>query len=218
MKVLVVGASRGSGNQAVRELAAAGHDVTAFARTASAADYGPATVRRVDGDVMSPADIEKAAIGQDAVVVTLGISDNPLKVQLLRRAGTALRVRSDGTREVVGAMQRQGVARLVVQSTYGLGDTFGNLPLSLKAFFRFVIRRQAEDSVRQEDVVRSSGLDWTLIRPVVLHDGDEAEPPIVSASDEFEGLKVSRRQVARAVSDTLGDDATVGATLTVSAR
>ncbi|NYJ02278.1 uncharacterized protein YbjT (DUF2867 family) [Nocardioides thalensis] len=218
MKVLVVGASRGSGNQVVRELAAAGHDVTAFARTASAADYGDAAVRRVDGDVMSPADVEKAVIGQDAVVVTLGISDNPLKVQWLHRASTPLRVRSDGTREVVGAMQRQGVTRLVVESMYGLGDTYRNLPISLKVFLSFVIKRQVEDSERQEDVVRGSGLDWTLIRPVVLHDGEETEAARVSANDEFDGLKVSRRQVARAIAETLGRSDAAHATLTVSGR
>lgn len=216
MKVLVVGASRGSGNQVVRGLAAAGHDVTAFARSASEADYGDAVVRRVDGDVMSPAEIEKAVIGQDAVVVTLGISDNPLKVQWLRRASTPLRVRSAGTSEVAAAMRRQGVTRLVVQSTYGVGDTYANLPLSLKAFFKLVIKPQAEDTERQEQIVRDSGLDWTLVRPVVLHDDDVAEPPHVSAHDEFRGLKVSRGQVAMAIADALGRPDTVGATLTVS--
>lgn len=217
MKVLVVGASRGSGNQVVRELAAGGHDVTAFARSASTADYGDAAVRRVDGDVMSPAEVEKAVIGQDAVVVTLGISDNPLKVQWLRRASTPLRVRSEGTREVVAAMQRQGVARLVVQTTYGVGDTYRNLPLTLKAFFRLVIKPQVEDTVRQEAIVRDSGLEWTLIRPVVLHDGDETEAARVSADDEFDGLKVARRQVARVIAETLGRSDRDHATLTVSA-
>lgn len=218
MKVLVVGASRGSGNQVVRALAAEGHDVTAFARSASTAEYGDAAVRRVDGDVMSSADIEKAVIGQDAVVVTLGISDNPLKVQWLRRASTALRVRSAGTQEVVAAMHRQGVRRLAVQSTYGVGDTYANLPLSLKAFFKLVIKPQAEDTERQERIVRGSGLDWTLVRPVVLHDGDDVEPPHVSTTDAFTGLKVSRAQVAVAIGAALGSAETVRQTLTVSGR
>ena len=123
MNVLVVGASRGSGAAAVRALAQAGHLVTAYARSAPVETDSDA-VRYVAGDVLDDDALAKAMVGQDAVVVALGISDNPLKVLLLRRASTPLDVRSRGTAKVIDAMRAAGVRRLIVQSTYGIGETY----------------------------------------------------------------------------------------------
>jgi len=225
MDVLVVGATRGSGLAVTRRLAAEGHTVTAFGRTASTAFAapvpGPGVVRPVDGDALDPDAVAKAVAGHDAVVVTLGISDNPLAVQWLRRAGTALDVRSRGTAVVIGAMRETGVRRLVVQTTYGLGDSWRHLDLTWKLVFRFVIGRQFADSGRQEEAVRASGLDWTIVRPVSLTDADPdggpEAPARVTTDDTRRGLKVSRAQLARAHADALADPATVGATLSVSA-
>ncbi|WP_435741726.1 NAD(P)-dependent oxidoreductase [Nocardioides sp. SYSU DS0663] len=222
MRVLVIGASRGSGRETVRALRQAGHEVTALARTAAAVEEpvpagGRGSVRRVAADVRDAASLEEAVAGQDAVVVTLGISDNALAVRLRRRAGTPLDIRSAGTRAVVAAMQRQGVRRLLVQTTYGIGDSHARLTPSLKLFFRLVLAPQVADSAVQEDVVRRSGLDWTLVRPVVLTDDAATGPAHVSDEDDVAGWKVSRGQVAGALVGALEDTATVGRTLSVSA-
>ncbi|NHC47576.1 NAD(P)-dependent oxidoreductase [Motilibacter aurantiacus] len=217
MKVLVVGASRGSGAAAVQQLAEAGHLVTAFARSA-APGRSSDDVRQVSGDVMDPEALDKAMVGQDAVIVALGISDNPVKVRLLRRAGTPLDVRSRGTAAVVDAMHRAGMRRLVVQSTYGIGDTYSTLPLAAKAFFTLVIRPQVTDHERQEQVVRSSGLDWTLVRPVFLVDGDDsAAPAQVGPGDQASSLRVTRTQLARVLRDAVERPEWHGRTLSVSA-
>lgn len=215
MKVLVVGASRGSGAAAVQELAKGGHLVTAFARSA-APEPNSEDVRQVAGDVMDPDSIGKAMAGQDAVVVALGISDNPITVRLLRRASTPLDVRSRGTAKVVDAMRAAGVRRLVVQSTYGIGETYASLPLSLKAFFSLVIRPQVRDHVRQEELVRRSGLDWTLVRPVVLHDDATNAPAKVDLADRVASMKVSRTQLARVLAEAVGRVDWHGQTLSVS--
>ncbi len=220
MDVLVVGATRGSGLAVTRRLVDEGHRVTAFGRTASAVFgapvAGPGTVRPVDGDVLDPDAVAKAVVGQDAVVVTLGISDNPLAVQWLRRASTALDVRSAGTAAVLEAMRAAGVRRLVVQTTYGLGDSWRHLDLTWKLTFRFVIGRQLADSARQEELVRASGTDWTLVRPVSLTDEQPDGPAQVSTDDAVRGMTVSRTQVARAIVDALAAPRTTGATLSVS--
>ena len=154
-------------------------------------------VRPVAGDVMDPDAVGKVMVDQDAVVVALGISDNPIAVRLLRRAATPLDVRSQGTANVVEAMRASGVRRLIVQSTYGIGETYARLPLSLKAFFTLVIRPQVADHVRQEELVRASGLDWTLVRPVVLHDDPTDAPATVDLGDRVDSMKVSRTQLAQ---------------------
>ena len=154
MKVLVVGGSRGTGAAVVAELAERGHLVTAYARSAGGDGHGSEEVRYVAGDVLDREELGKAMIGQDAVAVTLGIPDNPFRVRLTRRASSPLDIRSRGTREVIDAMREHGVRRLVVQSTYGIGETYAQLPLGLKLFFTLAIRPQVKDHERQERLVR----------------------------------------------------------------
>lgn len=215
MNITVIGASRGSGAAVCTTLASRGHQVTAFSRTASSAGLGDDIVA-IDGDVMDRDALAKATAGADAVVVTLGISDNPLGVRLLRRARTPLDVRSEGTRRVIDAMRATGVRRLVAQSTYGLGETRANISWQLKAFFALVIAPQIRDTEVQEQIVRASDLDWTLIRPVQLTDDTSATPPTVDAEDRIVGMTVSRRQVATAHADALTDSGTIGQALSVS--
>lgn len=215
MKVLVVGASRGSGAAAVPELIKAGHLVTAFARSA-VPSLGNDGVRQVAGDVMDADALGKAMVGQDAVIIALGVSDNPIKVRLLRRASTQLDVRSRGTAHVLAAMRAAGVRRLIVQSAYGIGEPYATLPLQLKLFFTLVIKPQVKDHERQEDLVRSSGLDWTLVRPVVLHDDPAELPATVDLDDHITSTKVSRGQLAQVLAETVRRDDWRQRTLSVS--
>jgi nucleoside-diphosphate-sugar epimerase len=213
MKVLVVGSSRGVGAEVVTALADRGHLVTSFARSATGGDE---RVRTLAGDVLDADAVAKAVVGQDAVVVTLGISDNPFKVRLTHRASTPLDVRSAGTANVLAAMKEQGVRRLAMLSTYGIGDTYARLPLGLKAFFSLAIRPQVRDHERQESAVRASGLDWTIVRPVVLNDEPTDTPARVGLDDRVPAMRVSRRQVARVIADGLDRDEWIGRVLSVS--
>ncbi|MDP5184693.1 SDR family oxidoreductase [Blastococcus sp. BMG 814] len=222
MRVLVVGATGGSGRAAVDALVDGGHGVTAFARRASTAFGGRAStplagragLRPVDGDATVAADVERAVRDQDAVVVTLGISENTLKVRLLGSSGTPMDVRSRGTALVVAAMREQGVRRLVVQSSYGVGPTRDLLPLSSRVVFALMIRQQIQDTERQERVVRGSGLDWTVVQPVYLTDGEE--PAACSTAGEVQGMKVSRRAVGAVLAELATGSADPGATVAVS--
>ena len=69
MKVLVIGSTGGSGRAAVDELLARGHEVTAFARQPGSVATTSATLRIAQGDVLVLGDVERAVVGQDAVVV-----------------------------------------------------------------------------------------------------------------------------------------------------
>ena len=158
----------------------------------------------------------KAVAGQDAVVVTLGIPDNPFRVRLTRRASSPLDVRSAGTAIVARAMAETGTRRLLVQSTYGIGETYRELPLALKAFVTFAIRPQVTDHEVQEATVRASDLDWTIVRPVVMHDELRPAPASVRLDDKVDAMRVSRQQVARVEADALDRDEWIGRVLSVS--
>jgi uncharacterized protein YbjT (DUF2867 family) len=214
MKVLVVGATGGTGRAAVEALVAEGHEVTALARRASGVLGGQAGVRPVDGDATVAADVRAAVRGQDAVVVTLGITESPMRVRLRGPAGTPLDVRSRGTAAVVAAMREHGVRRLVVQSSYGVGETRNLVPLSSRLVFALLLKPQIADHGVQEDVVRRSGLDWTLVQPVYLTDGDE--PAARSTDGSVEEMKVSRRAVGEVLARLATGADDVGRCVSVS--
>lgn len=156
MKVLVIGATGGSGRAAVTALLDRGHDVTVMVRTPDAQHtFGDRTLG-VIGDATCLDDVDRAVRGQDAVIVTLGITENPVRVRLRGPARTALDVRSTGTRNIIDAMTRHGVRRLIVQTTYGVGDTDGRLPLRYKLMFSLLLGPQIADTVIQDRFVSAS--------------------------------------------------------------
>ena len=109
LNVLVVGATGGTGRATVERLAAEGHRVTAFSRSADRLASEVNGITTVNGDVTDPQAVEQAVAGQDVVIVTLGITENPLRVRILGPARTPLDVRSRGTKHVITAMQKHGV-------------------------------------------------------------------------------------------------------------
>jgi uncharacterized protein YbjT (DUF2867 family) len=215
MKVLVMGANGGTGRVAVRELRSRGHDVTAFVRRQDT--WSPDSVRFFNGDAMNRDNVRRAVQGQDAVVVVLGIRENPLLVRLRGSATTPMNVRSAGTQNVVDGMHEHGIRRLVVQTTYGTGETRDRLPAKWRLIFSFLLRPQIADTEQQERVVRQSGLDWTIVQPVGLTDAGDANPVLVSVTGETRGMAVSRKNVARVLADAIEESTYVGRSVAVSA-
>ena len=155
MKVIVFGASGTLGKLVTRQLLEDGHAVTAFARHPE--KFGPMlpNLRLAAGDALDPDAVADALRGHDAVVVTLGAG--------LQRKSV---VRSQGTLNIVRAMQRHGVRRLICQSTLGAHESWSNLNFFWKRImFGALLRPVFKDHELQELLVRASGLDWTIVRP-----------------------------------------------------
>ncbi|GAB4583753.1 NAD(P)-dependent oxidoreductase [Nocardia sp. IFM 10818] len=218
MKILVLGATGGTGAAVVAELLTRGHDVTAFSRHAETLldSRTSPSLRAITGDATDPAAVDSAVAGQDAVVIALGITENPFRVRLLGPAHTPMEVRSRGTATVVAAMRRHNVRRLLVLSVYGIGPTAGKLRMIDKIFYPLVIGNQVADHIRQEEIVRRSGLDWTILQPVHLSDEDPA-PALVSPTGEVGGWHVPRAAVGRVFADALEKSTYIGESIAVSA-
>jgi nucleoside-diphosphate-sugar epimerase len=217
MKVLVMGATGGSGRAAVDELLARGHEVTAFSRHADRLGAVPGQLRVVNGDATDQAAVDRAVRGQEAVIVTLGISESALRVRLAGPRGTPIDVRSRGTRNVIAAMRRHGAGKLVVQTSYGVGETRGMLPPLHRLLFWLVLRPQIADTERQEHAVRTSGLDWVIAQPVTLTDNPQAGVPFASPAGELRGMKVSRGSVGRFLVQAVEGSEHVGTSVALSA-
>jgi uncharacterized protein YbjT (DUF2867 family) len=115
---------------------------------------------------------------------------------------------SVATRALVKAMDSRNVRRLVCITGLGAGDSRGHGGLLFDTLvFPLLLRKVYEDKNRQEDIVRTSQLDWVLVRPVVLND-KPAKGTVRAQTDlsQIHGGTVARSDVAKFVVQQLTDD------------
>ena len=199
MKVLVLGATGGTGRLVVGEAIAQGHSVVALVRSrASAPDLAGAEL--IESDARDESALTRALEGCGGVASALGTG-----VSLFR----GVTLLSSATRALVAAMTRRRVRRLVCITGMGAGDSRGHGGfLYDRLILPLLLRKVYEDKDRQEDVIRASSLDWVIVRPVVLNDGP-ARGDIRAVTDlsGVHGGKITRADVARFVVSQLSDDA-----------
>ena len=196
MKLIIFGATGSVGRKVVEQALQQGHEVTAFIRDRAKLAVADSHLHIVVGDVMNPDSVEQAIKGQDGVLCVLGAG----------RKGT---VRSEGTRNIITAMENTDVKRLICQSTLGVGDSRGNLTIFWKyIMFGMLIRPAYEDHVRQEHFVRQSKLDWTIVRPGAFTNGELTGHYRhgFSSTDRTAKLKISRADVADFILKQLFDN------------
>ena len=158
MNVLVIGASGATGQQLVPKLLAAGHTVTALARTeASVPQKG---VKIVIGDARDAAAIDRAVQGQDAVIAAFG----PRSTKKDDLAETLMR-------NLVAAMEKQGVRRLVNLSAWGASETKPYTKTAFKIIKALFLRHVFEDKERGEKILFASSLDYVNVSPGRLTNG-----------------------------------------------
>jgi putative NADH-flavin reductase len=162
MRVLIIGATGGTGRELVQQALEQGHEVTAFVRNPAKLQIEHANLRVVQGDVLDYATLEPAMRGQNAVLSALGH----------KRFLYPNRIQSDGMSNILRAMKAGGVPRLICETALGIGSSVGRLGLPhtflilplLLVFYMW-------DKVRQEELITASDLDWVIARPGVLTKG-----------------------------------------------
>lgn len=197
MKLVIFGSTGTIGQPLVQQALEQGHIVTAFTRDRNKLSTPHNNLKIVEGDVLDPTAVEHAIQGQDAVVCVLG-------------SGSSLTstIRSAGTRQIIRAMEKTNVQRLICQSTLGMGDSWNNLNFYWKyLMFGFLLRKVFADHQRQEQDVQNSPLDWTLIRPSAFIDGDRTGQYRhgFPSHDTSTQLKISRADVADFILKQLSD-------------
>jgi NAD(P)H-binding len=165
---------------------------------------------------MNLADVERAVSGQDAILVSLGIRENALRVRVFGPACTPLNVRSEGTRHIIAAMHKHGVRKLVVQTSYGVGETRQALGLVDRLIFALLLKPQIADTELQNSAVAASGLEWILVQPVHLTDDADDSWPQLSVAGEIERRQVSRGSVGRFLAQAVASREFLGKTVAVS--
>jgi uncharacterized protein YbjT (DUF2867 family) len=156
MRITVFGATGGTGKQLVGQALAEGDEVVAFARKPSKLNVMDKNLTIVQGELTDEALIENAVKGADAVISVLG-----------PRRGSRTKPLTQGMHNIIDAMKKQGVRRLIISSILSTKDPNDLSEFRAKALVNFVkvtMHAAYEETVSVAETVRASDLDWTIVR------------------------------------------------------
>jgi uncharacterized protein YbjT (DUF2867 family) len=195
MKVLVVGATGGTGRHVVRRLLEGGDSVRAFARRPADITERHERLEVVQGDARDAASIDRAVQGVDAVIAAFGprsFKKDDLQETLARH--------------LVLAMRAHGVKRVVNLSAWGAGDSAGKAGLFFTLIRNTVLRHVYADKERGEALLLDPGLDYVNVRPGRLL--DTPARGAVKASLDGAGIKkeLARDDLAAFMVDQIHTD------------
>lgn len=172
MKVLVIGASGATGVLAVQKLLDAGHDVTAFVRSEASIKTQHPKLKVIVGSVRNPDDFDNAVAGHDAVFSTFGpreLKKDDVQEVLMRN--------------MVAAMKKHGVKKLVNLSAWGAGDSRKDSTFIFSIIRATLLKNIFDDKDRGEVILKDSGLDYVSVRPGQLTNGKPRKTPVKASLD-----------------------------------
>jgi len=163
--IIVFGASGGTGLEVVEQALEAGHQVTAILRQPDIFPIRHEHLRILKGDVLQPLTYENAFFGIDVVISCLG-----------SRNREPTTVYSEGIANIMNAMQKLNVTRIICLSA-GAVVVPPNASFIMKIIIKNILQRlfkySYEDMLKMEDLLNDSDLNWTVIRPPRLLNGEK---------------------------------------------
>jgi putative NADH-flavin reductase len=158
MKLVVLGATGGIGLEIVEQAVERGHSVTAFARAPERLESFRDRITIVPGDLLNNGELARVLAGQDGVLSSFGPRDPRADGKLLESFANAL----------TKAMLHSGTQRVVVVSVAFLFKDMIIPPAYLVG--RLLFSHHVADATAMEEILKKSGLDWTIVRPPQLTD------------------------------------------------
>ena len=189
MKIAIFGAAGKVGRHLLDQALERGDEVSVLVR-----DTSKLTIQRheglkvVQGDVLDPKDVEKAVVGTGAVLSALGHTKTSSKDVL-----------TEGTKNIVAAMNKHGVRRLVTLTGAGVRDPKDEPKLVdrvIGSLLKLLQKDLLEDSIGQARVIKESELEWVIIRAPVLNEGEKKGEYRIGYVGKESGTRLSRADVA----------------------
>lgn len=185
MKPTIFGATSPTGGLLVEKALAQGHEVTAFVRDETKLGIEHERLRVVRGDALNSGQVETAIRGSDAVLSTLGPKGRPAVMA------------AEATRNIVSAMQKQGVRRLVVVSVAGIAVPQDRRGFNLvSVLIKLLLKDVFLDRQDQIAVLESSNLDWVAVRVSRLIDAPATGSVKAFFGNASPSMKVTRGDLA----------------------
>ena len=214
VKVVIFGASGATGLHLVDLALDLGHTVTAFVRESRRLTKQHAALRVAVGDAMAAPDVDAAMAGQEAVLCALG--NMPDRKADRDRQQPEVPVCSAGTANIIAAMEKHGVRRIVAETATSVGSSRRTGRFGIASIGRIALRDVMNDKEIQERHLMDSRLDWTIVRPVRLSDAPAVGR--IESGDDLDWApwsKVTRADVAAFMLAALTDKAALRRAITV---
>lgn len=156
MKLLIIGGTGGTGQQLIKQALEQGHSLTVLARHPEKIKIANPHLSVIKGNVLDPEKVQEVMACQDAVLSALGHKRFFIKTNIL----------SEGTSNIIHAMQKHKVSRFICITSLGIGDSRFKLGLYHTLFvIPVIIFFYFMDKEKQEKLIKNSSLDWTIVRP-----------------------------------------------------
>jgi putative NADH-flavin reductase len=206
MQILILGATGRTGRILVNEAINRVHKVNVLVGHKGSLSTNRDLVNAYEGTPLNIFTLAESMAGCDAVLSTLNISrlsDNPWS-----KLRTSKDFLSASMRKILEASQKENVKRIIITTAWGVAETKRDIPF----WFRWLIdhsniRYPYNDHELQEEMLKSSDTNWTIIRPVGLTDSEkEKEIQVTLNNSPKPSLMISRRNVASFMLDVLEDN------------
>ena len=193
MKLCIFGASGKTGVEVAILASKAGYSITACDISKNPKLEGLKNLEFIELSVLDSKAVSEAMKGADTVISELGV-----------KIGSSEPVLSEGNKNIVSNMQKLKIKRLITQSAFGAADSWQSLPFYYKLIHKTLLGPMSRDKDKMEKIVASSGLDYTIIRPIRLTSGSATGHYRAGESIKF-GLDphISRKDVAHFIIDEL---------------
>ena len=188
MKLTIFGSTGGTGLHLVRKALERGHEVTAFTRTPTKLDLRHSKLSVIEGDVREPEAVSSAIREADAVISAIGPTP-----------GSPVDLMTKAAQNIVSGMKAHNVRRLVWSAGAGVKAPQDEPTLMHKAIsflLKLISKDVLENSLRGVEIVRSSGLDWTVARAPMLTDEGRKQGYQASFVGQGMGRTLSRENFA----------------------
>lgn len=188
MRVLVLGATGGTGREVVAQAREAGHEVTVYDRKSGSSSA-------------------QAMPGHDAVISAIGRGKSFSANGLI--AGVVP--------EILDGMKAAKIRRLIFMSALGVGDSYQDAPFLQRLFFNTLLRGIYADKLIGDQLIRKSDTDWTIVQPSMLTDGPLTGKYQAGERLRLQGMPtISRADTAQFIVRQLADASNVRKTVIVS--
>lgn len=160
MKIAIIGAGAGIGLATVMQALQKGHEVIALSTNFTAMPDHP-LLTIIKGSATVAADVKKAMVDADAVLITVGTKNKK-----------ATHLFSDIARTIVQLTNELNFsAPVIIITGFGAGQSKNYLSFFMKAVIRLFLKDQYINKTLMEEIFASSKVNWEIVRPGMLTNG-----------------------------------------------
>lgn len=195
--IAVFGADGRTGVPLVKELQERGYRVIASVYSEEGKHRLPGGVEVVVGDITDAHYVDSLVARADAVISVVG-----------HIKGGDPRMQTRGMEHIVTAMQTHGKRRVVSLTGTGVrheGDTPSLIDRAANTLISFIDPQRISDGIAHAEVLKTSGLDWTILRVLKLTEKEYEGSEYALTSGGPAELSTPRAKVAHMLVEVLAD-------------